>query len=78
MADDLQNFDLKSRISPTILQNKRIWPVSVGDYKTTIAEGADYTLPATSTYYRNSVDGQIYKRGDRVKIMCGTHFTPVE
>lgn len=78
MADDLQNFDLKSRISPTILQNKRIWPVSVGDYKTTIAEGADFTLPATSTYYRNSVDGQIYKRGDRVKIMCGTHFAPVK
>lgn len=80
IANDLQNFDTKRLLVPNSVGRQHIWPVSFGDFKTSIIEGREVILPTQPDveFWRNSIDGKLYHPGDRVKIMCGTHFAPVK
>ena len=82
---ELRNFDITHLKEPTIRQNQRTWPVSFGDADGRIIEafsaieGQSITLPAHHgvSAWHNSIDGRNYLPGETVKILCGTHFTPV-
>lgn len=80
IANDLQNFDTKRLLVPNSVGRQHVWPVSFGDFKTSIIEGREVILPTQPDvkFWRNSIDGKLYHPGDRVKIMCGTHFAPVK
>ena len=76
---ELMHGSLKQLEAPKLVQNQRVWPVSFGDQVREVAEATTIVVPARGdiTAWRNSVDGQIYHAGDRVKIQCGTHFIPL-
>lgn len=80
VADDLQNFDTKRLLAPSSVGRQHVWPVSFGDFKTSTIEGREVILPTQPDveFWRNFIDGKLYHPGDRVKIMCGTHFAPVK
>ena len=80
IANDLQNFDTKRPLVPNSVGRQHVWPVSFGDFKTSIIEGREVILTNRPDvkFWRNSIDGKLYHPGDRVKIMCGTHFAPVK
>ena len=80
IANDLQNFDTKRPLVPNSVGRQHVWPVSFGDFKTSIIEGREVILPTRPDvkFCLNSIDGKLYHPGDRVKIMCGTHFAPVK
>ena len=66
---------------------KRMWMMTTSLDKVTrfnksafkYEEGSYYKLPNNKKvkYYKNSVDGKIYKPGEKVKVICGSYFEAI-
>lgn len=76
---EIENFDYSHLVAPSLQNGQRVWAVSFGAEQQKVKEGSLITIPNQSgaRTWRNSVDGQIYHAGDRVRIYCATHFIPL-